>query len=93
MRCDFCGSLIIKVGLSGRARPAGLREGHAAIAADDDEGLARSRLADPVPRTLQERYSDKFLERACPLHVELWETGADPPSPARALAILLPARY
>jgi hypothetical protein len=82
MRCDFCGSRIVKwVHPAGRDWLA-CNKCHAAIQADDREALLDRASLFPVPRTLPERYSDKFLERARRLHVEFWETRSGPPSAA-----------
>jgi hypothetical protein len=55
---------------------------HAAIEADDREALLDRASLIPVPRTVPERYSDKFLDRARRLHVEFWETRSGPARPA-----------
>lgn len=65
VRCDFCGSL--------RPRwsyPTREGERHAcdacrqAIEAEDREALLKRSLLIPVPRTLPDRYTPRFRERA-----------------------------
>jgi hypothetical protein len=58
------------------------RSCHAAIVADDREGLLdRSNLI-PIPRTLPERYAPHFRDRARRLHEEFWERRSGPSRPA-----------
>jgi hypothetical protein len=85
LRCEFCGSRMVRwiYETADRDWPACDRC-HAAIEADDREALLDRANQIPVPRTLPERYSDKFLERARGLHVGFWETRWGEPRRAQA---------
>jgi hypothetical protein len=55
------------------------RRCNALIQADDREALLDRVSQIPVPRTVPERYADKFMQRARRLHYEFWETRSGPP--------------
>ena len=86
MRCDFCGSLVVKWRYPAERDWLACEECHAAIQADDREALLDRASLIPVPRTLPDRYAPKILERAKRLHHEFWETRAGPPSLPRPRA-------
>jgi hypothetical protein len=79
-RCEFCGSRIVKwIYPTTQGDWESCDKCHAVIEADDREALLDRASQIPVPRTLSERYADKFLERARRLHVEFWGTRSGPP--------------
>ena len=84
MRCDFCGSLVVKWRYPAERDWLACERCHAAIQADDREALLDRASLIPVPRTLPDRYAPKILERAKQLHHEFWETRTGPPEPAEA---------
>jgi hypothetical protein len=81
-RCEFCGSRIVKWIYPAERDWLACEKCYGLIEADNREALLDRASQIPVPRTLPERYTDKFLERARRLHLEFWETRSGPPRPA-----------
>jgi hypothetical protein len=72
-RCDFCGSRVVRWVYPAARDWLACERCHAAIEAEDREGLLDRALLIPVPRTLPDRYGPRFRERARRLHEEFWE--------------------
>ncbi len=83
MRCDFCGSRMVKW-----RYPAGSRDWlacpkcRAAIEADDRKLLLERVAMQPIPTTLPDKLAGRFRERAKRLHEDFWETRSGPAEPA-----------
>jgi hypothetical protein len=78
MRCDFCGSRVVKWRYPAECEWLVCGKCHAAIEADDREALLDRASLIPVPRTVSDRYAPQFLARARRLHVEFWQTRTGP---------------
>ncbi|MCD6015850.1 MAG: hypothetical protein K0R88_1934 [Solirubrobacterales bacterium] len=82
MRCDFCGSRMIKWVHPAERDWLACEKCHRAIEAEDREALLDRASLIPVPRTVSDRYAPQYLERARRLHFEFWETRSGPARPA-----------
>jgi hypothetical protein len=52
-----------------------------AIEAEDRKALLARVLLQPIPRTVPDRYADRFREQAKRLHDEFWTTREGAPEP------------
>jgi hypothetical protein len=82
MRCDFCGSRVVKWIHPAARDWLACPKCHAAIEAEDREALLDRANLIPVPRTLPDRYAPRVLERARHLHHEFWQSRSGPARPA-----------
>jgi hypothetical protein len=75
MRCDFCGSPTAAWRYRSRERDwLACEKCRTPIEADDRQALLERVLLMPVPRTVPDRYADRFREQAKRLHEEFWLT-------------------
>jgi hypothetical protein len=84
MRCDFCGSPTMarwSYPLRNGERRLACDRCRAPIEREDREELLGRVLLAPVPRTVRERYTERFRAEAKRLHHEFWELRAGGPRP------------
>jgi hypothetical protein len=82
VRCDFCRNPLARWRYrAGDGDWQACERCHAAIEADDRETLLNRVMAQPVPRTVPERYSARFQERARALHDRFWTARPGPAEP------------
>ncbi len=82
MRCDFCGSRMVNWRYPAQGRDwLACPKCRAAIEADDRKRLLERVEMKPIPQALDDRFADKFRERAKRLHEDFWETRSGPAEP------------
>ena len=82
VRCDFCRNPLARWRYAAEGRDwRACERCHGAIEADDREALLDRVMAQPVPRTVPDRYARRFQERAKELHESFWAARGGPAEP------------